>query len=159
MKNQHIINLIEDSSTGSLTEANLKAIQAHVGECSDCRLAFQAAQVSHALIKEHAAAEFAPPPFFHTRVLASLRERQAADESWSFARLWRAAGVLASSMVATFAVLAVLTFAVPETQQVSSLNNVYSAEEVILNQSSQPDDESDVQLLTTIYGGEDESSK
>ena len=157
MKNEHIISLIEDNSIGSLNEANLQVIQVHIRECEDCLHAFQAARVSYSLLKERVAAEFEPTPFFHTRVLATLRERQAANESWSFARLWKATGVLASSMIATLATLAVLTVALPE-QQVSS-QNVYSAEEVILNQVSQAEEESDVQLLTTIYGADEEPSR
>ena len=158
MKNDHIIGLIESQPLGSLNDSDLSAVQAHVEECAGCLQAFQAAQVSGSLLKEHAAAAFEPPPFFHTRVLATLRERQAINESWGFSRLWRAAGALASTMAATVATLAILTFVVPETQQVSAVSNVYSAEEVILNQTSQLDDESDNQLLT-IYGGEDEPSR
>lgn len=160
MKNEHIINLIEDNSIARLNEGDLETIKVHARECEDCLHAYQAAQISHSLMKERVAAEFVPPPFFHTRVLATLRERQTANESWSFARLWKATGVLASSMVATFATLAVLTFVIPDTQQqVGSLSNVNPAEEVILNQTSQPEEESDGQLLTTIYGGEEEASR
>ena len=159
MANEHIISLIDDNSIGKLNEQDLAKIQLHTGACEDCLRAFQAAQVSYSLMKERAAMEFAPPPFFHRRVLAGLRERQAANESWSFARLWKATGVLASSMVATFAALAVLTFVIPETQPVSAFSNAYSAEELILNQTLQAEEESDGQLLTTIYGAEEEVSR
>jgi len=58
------------------------------------------------------------------------------------------------------ALLAVFTFVVPEnqvaSQQVSSLG--YSAEEVLLDQTSSLDETSDNQTLTTIYG-EDEPSR
>jgi len=76
--------------------------------------------------------------------------------------MWRAAGALASTMVATVAALAVLTFVIPGSQvtsgpqQVSSLSNSYSAEEVLLNQSEQADEPlSDAQVLNTIYDGEE----
>jgi anti-sigma-K factor RskA len=157
MKDEHIISLIEDAPFASLSESELTAIGSHTDHCSDCRRAFQAAQVSAVLLKEHAAAAFEPSPFFHTRVMATLRERQTAN-SWSWSRLWRSAGALASSMVATVAALAVLTFAIPGTQVAgtqASYSNGYSAEEVILDQTSQPEEESDGQLLTTIYGGEE----
>jgi anti-sigma-K factor RskA len=163
MNSQHIIKLIEETPYASLSSDELSAIRAHVDHCSDCLHAFQAAEVSVRLLKERIAAEFAPPPFFQTRVLASLRERQAANDSWAFSRLWRAAGALASSMVAAVVLLAVLTFALPDTlvssgTQVSSLNG-YSAEEVILDQTPQPEEVSDTQVLTTIYGGDDEGSR
>ena len=163
MRDEHIIRLIEDTPLASLNEAERVRIRVHTSSCSECLSAFQAAEVSLALLKERAAVEFEPSPFFHTRVLATLRERQAANEVWAFGRMWRAAGALASSMVAAVALLVVFTFAVPENQltsgQVSSLANGYSAEEVILEQTSQMEEMSDGQMLTTIYGGDEEPSR
>jgi hypothetical protein len=164
MRDEHIIIIIENAPLASLGEDALSAIRAHTRSCSDCLQAFQAAQVSQRLLKERAAVEFEPSPFFHTRVLATLRERQAAaNNSWAFSRMWRSTGALASSMAAAVALLAVLTFVVPETQvtsqQMSFVPNGYSAEEVILDQTSQVEDVSDGQLLTTIYGAEEEASR
>lgn len=167
MREEHIIELIESAPLASLSEPDLTAIRAHTNQCSGCFSAFEAAQVSAFMLKERAAAEFEPSPFFHTRVMATLRERRAANESWAnpwaISRLWRAAGVLASSMVATVAALTVLTFVIPGSQvttgtQVSSLTNTYSAEEVMLDQTAQLDEQvSDGQLLTTLYGAEEEA--
>jgi hypothetical protein len=162
MRDEHIIILLENAPLASLGESDLSAIHAHTRSCSDCLQAFLAAQVSQLLLKERAAVEFEPSPFFHPRVLATWRERQAANDSWAFSRMWRAAGALASSMAATVALLAVLTFVVPENQVTSQQMgspNAYSAEEVILDQTSQVEDVSDGQLLTTIYGAEEESSR
>lgn len=168
MRDEHIISLIENAPLASLSENDLTAIRAHADHCSDCLRAFEAAQISALLLKERAAAAFEPSPFFHTRVMATLRERQAkeswANNSWALGQMWRAAGALASTMVATVAALAVLTFVIPGSQvtsgpqQVSSLSNNYSAEEVLLNQSEQPDEPlSDAQVLNTIYDGEEEA--
>ena len=165
MRDEHIISLIENTSLASLSENDLIVIRTHIKECSNCFRAFEAAQVSLLLLKERAAVEagsdFGPSPFFHTRVLATLRERQAVNDSWAFGRLWRSAGALASSMVATVATLAFLTFVIPDAQvatisQASSNANSYSAEEVILDQA-QSEEVSEGQLLTTIYGGDDET--
>jgi hypothetical protein len=135
-------------------------IRAHTKDCSNCFQAFQAAQVSLRLLKEHAAvqaaSDFGPSPFFHTRVLATLRERQAVNDSWAFGRLWRAAGALASSMVVTVATLAFLTFVIPDTQLATVSQAGPSAEEVILDQA-QSEEVSEGQLLTTIYGGDEET--
>jgi hypothetical protein len=161
MRDEHIISLIENTPFASLSQDDLLAIQVHTEHCSDCLRAFQAAQISALLLKERAADEFEPSPFFHTRVLATLRERQAVNDSWAWSRLWRAAGALASSMVATVAALAVLTFAIPgevpsTNQQVSSFYNGYSAEEVLLNQNEQVDEPAtDAQVLNTIYDEEE----
>ena len=165
MRDKHIISLIENTSLASLSENDLTVIRAHTKECSNCFRAFEAAQVSLLLLKEHAAvaaaSDLGPSPFFHTRVLATLRERQAVNDSWAFGRLWRAAGALASSMVATVAALAFLTFIIPDAQvatisQSGPNANSYSAEEVILDQA-QSEEDSEGQLLTTIYGGDEET--
>ena len=161
MRDEHIISLIENTPLASLGEADLARVRVHTGACTECLSAFQAAQLARLLLQERAAVDFEPSPFFHTRVLATLRERQAANETWAFGRMWRAAGALASSMAAAVALLAVFTFVVPEnpvaSQQVSSLGNGYSAEEVILDQT--PQEVSEGQMLTTIYGGEEEPSR
>ena len=165
MRDEHIISLIESTSLANLSENELALIRVHAKECATCLQAFEAAQVALLLLKEHAAVQSAsdlgPSPFFHTRVLAALRERQAVNDTWAFPRLWRAAGALASSMVATVAALAFLTFVIPDTQvatisQAGPNANSYSAEEVILDQA-QSDEVSDSQLLTTIYDGDEEA--
>ena len=157
MRNEHIINLIEKTPVASLNDEDLVAIHAHTEQCPDCLRAFQAAQISVFLLKERVAEQLEASPFFNTRVLANLRERQAATKLWTWTPLWRAAGALTSSMIATVAALAVLTFIIPGSRvasgpQVSSLSNSYSAEEVLLNQSEQLDEPaSDAQVLNTIY--------
>ena len=85
MKDEHIISLIENTSLASLRENDLTVIRAHAKDCSNCLRAFEEAQVSLLLLREHAAvqaaSDFGPWPFFHTRVLATLRERQAVNDS------------------------------------------------------------------------------
>ena len=164
MKSEHIINLIESAPLADLKESDLVSVRAHASICTSCNQAFQAARISALLLKEHAAEVFEPTPFFQTRVLAALRERQ--NELWSWSRMWRATGALASSMVATVAAIAVLTFVVPglrsepTVSDVTAAGNVYSAEEVVLNQSDLPENQmdqiSDAQVLTTLYGAEEE---
>jgi hypothetical protein len=166
MRDEHIISLIEKAPLASLRERDLAAIRVHTDHCSDCLRAFQASQISALLLKERAAEVFEPSPFFHTRVMSTLRERQA-NGSWAnsggLGRMWRAAGALASTMAATVAALAVLTFVIPGSQvtsgpPASSLSSNYSAEEVLLNQSEQADEPlSDAQVLNTIYDGEEEA--
>jgi anti-sigma-K factor RskA len=164
MREKHVISFLENTPLASLSESDLTAIRAHTDNCENCRRAFEAAHLSMLMLKERATETFEPSHAFHTRVLARLRERQAANELWAWGRMWRAAGALASSMVATVAALAVLTFVIPGSQiasgpqEVSALTNSYSAEEVILNQTEPLDEQvSDDQVLTTIYGGEEEA--
>lgn len=161
MSKNHVISLIESAPLASLSESDLTVIRAHTDDCLDCRKAFEAAQISMLLLKEGAAETFEPSPFFHTRVLATLRERQTAGEQWGWSKVWRAAGALGSSMVATVAALAVLTFVIPGSQTVgpqemTSALNVYSAEEMLLGDAFN-DQVSEDQILTTLYGAEDEA--
>ncbi|MCU1265620.1 MAG: hypothetical protein JWM21_1938 [Acidobacteria bacterium] len=163
MNCKHIINLIEQTPFSDITDSDRGAIRAHAAVCEACNQAWQATQISALLLKERVAATFEPTPFFQTRVLAAMREQQ--NEQWSWAKMWRATGALASSMVATVAAIAVLTFVIPgtsvdSTSELTSTNNTYSAEEVILNQGevagTQTDPVSDAQVLTTLYGSEEE---
>ena len=164
MKDEHIISLIENAPFASLSENDLNAIRAHTDHCPDCLRAFRASQISALLLKERAAEVFEPSPFFHTRVMATLRDRQANGSwanNWALGRMWRSAGALASTMFATVAALAVLTFVIPGSQvtsgpqQASSISDNYSAEEVLLNQSEQSDELlSDAQILNTLYDQE-----
>ena|SRR5437773_412570 len=164
MKDKHIIDLLEATPLSGLSEIDWSMIEKHSNECAQCRQAFEAASLSAILLKEHAKQSLAPPPFFETRVLAMVRERQTGNDAWAFGRMWRAAGALVSSMAATVALLAVLSFALPGGQNsnsnVISTANSYSAENVMLNETDASDDQiSDAQVLTTLYDSDEEVAK
>lgn len=159
MKDEHIIDILEQAPLAALSESELNLIRAHTRVCRVCLQAYEAAQLSTLLVKERAAESLEPSPFFQTRVLAALRERQAAG---SPLKMWKAAKALVSAMAATVAALAVLTFVVPadtnDVRQVAS--NSYSAEEVILDQdSSSPEQMSYEQVLATIYSADDNEAR
>ncbi len=163
MRNEHVISIFESKSLSELNENELRQIQAHSVRCESCRQAYAAAQVSAILLRERAAERLEPSPFFQTRVLAALRERRAENESWAWSRLWRTAGGLASSMAATVATLAVLTFVVPGTPSADSQSpavNAYSTEAVVLNDKALPDDQlTNSDVFTTLYETEDDVVK
>jgi anti-sigma-K factor RskA len=164
MSTNHIINLIENEPLASLSESDLNAVREHTRDCGDCSRAFEAAQISMLLLRERAAEAFEPSPFFHTRVLATLRERESAGGLWGWTKVWRAAGALASTMVATVAALAVLTFVIPGGQTVTGSQeltavNAYSAEEVLFEQSESNEQVSEDQILNTLYGIEDGATR
>lgn len=163
MKDQHIISLIENTSFGSISESDLETIKAHVAECDSCESAFAAARLASVMLRERTAETFEPSPFFQTRVMAHLRERQAANVTWDWSRIWRSAGALASSMVATVVALAVLTFMVPDSSTgelvEASARNAYSVEEVILNPGESLDEVSDGHILTTLYDAAEDTVK
>ena len=162
MKENHIIELLENRSFASLNESERARIQAHAANCSSCARAYEATKITSSLLRERASEAVEPSPFFHTRVLAALRERQ--NEVPAFKRLWQTAGALFSSMTATVALLALLSFVVPGTQTSAtaqaSESNGYSAEEVILNQNDWQDEHaSDAQVLTTLYPADDAGAR
>lgn len=160
MKEQHIIEVLERAPLAALSEDEVNMIRAHTSDCHACRKAYEGAQLSTLLVKERAAETIEPSPFFQTRVMAALRERQAGS---SPLRMWKAAKALVSAMAVTVAALAVLTFVAPqdtgsELQPVAS--NSYSAEEIILGQDgSTPEQISDEQVLSTLYSADDNETK
>jgi anti-sigma-K factor RskA len=156
MRDEHIKRLLDEAPLSSLGRAELAAVRAHVEGCEDCRRAASAAQLSTLMLKARAQEVFEPSPFFQTRVLAAVRERRGAEEGWTFARLWRSAGLLVSSMAATTAALAVFTFVAPAEQAVTQelAAGTYSAESVILGESAE--EMTYDQVLTSLYGSEGE---
>jgi anti-sigma-K factor RskA len=152
MRDEHIKRMLDEAPLSSLSEGGLERARAHADACADCRRAFDAAQVSSLMLKASAAREFEPSPFFQTRVLAQLRERRAAEEGWTLARLWKSAGLLVSSMAATVAALAVFTFVAPQPTTAQDLGGPYTAESVILDGSDADDVQvTDVQVFATLY--------
>src|SRR5262249_23519237 len=157
MKDKHIIETLEQVPFISLSKSELAEFQVHANDCQNCRSALETAYIASALVQERAAEVLAPRPFFQTRVLVALRERQKANEGWVLGRMWRAAGVLVSSMAATVAMLAVLTVAFPTSDSaanapIASAANSYSAEEVIFNQKHQTNEKgSHSTRLNTLY--------
>lgn len=167
MREEHVIRMLEDGPLASLGEDELRAVRAHAAACAECARAYEAARLSALLVRERAAETIEPSPFFQTRVLAALRERQSANEAPALRRMWKAAGALVSSMAVTVAALAVFTVFAPgpsaetgEQSLASSSSGRYSAEAVILEQDEQPVDQmSDAQVLTTIYSPEDDAAR
>lgn len=165
MRDEHIIEILEGAPLASLGEGELARVRAHADACPACRRALDAARVSSLLLGARFSDETVvePPPFFQTRVMAALRERQAAGgESWSFARVWNSARALVSSMAAAVVLLAALTAFGPAAQQTAATEtsaDIFSAEDVMLARDEATEEELTYgQVLTTIYAsGEDET--
>jgi anti-sigma-K factor RskA len=160
MRDEHIKKLLDEAPLASLSEAEIAAVRAHAESCAECLRAFEAAQAASLMMKARAAESVEPSPFFQTRVLAALRERRAAEEGWTLARLWKSAGLLVSSMAATVAALAVFTFVSPAqtpAQEVAS-GGTYSAETVIFDDAG--DDEMTYeQVFTSLYDSDEEGAR
>jgi hypothetical protein len=158
MRDEHIISILERAPLTQLGERELSTVRAHVEVCAGCRRAYEATQVASLLVRERAARTFEPSPFFQTRVLAALRERQAAvPEVFSLGRLWRAAGALVSSMATAVVLLGGLTLfgLMPTTDATQQAADPYSAEAVIFEQAELGEEEVNYgQVFSTIYESE-----
>jgi hypothetical protein len=157
MKEHHIIEVIDSVALASLSQIELDEVKVHTRECATCRAAFEAAQLSALTIKQRAQVKIEPSPFFHTKVLAALRERQTVESVPAYVRLWKSASALVSTMALATISLAVLTFVYPDpatavTEQVIVAD---AAEAVILDQLDEQ--LTYEQVLATIYDEEDEA--
>ena len=135
----------------SLSQNDLDDIRAHALKCEPCSDAFAAAQVSAVVMRERAQVVIEPSPFFQTRVMAALREQQAAESVPAFWRLWRSSRALVSSMALSTVALAVLSFMIsaPATNTLDQTASTLSAESVILGQEG--DELTYEQVLNAIY--------
>ena len=158
MKDEHIIELLDGAPFVSFSEEQLLVMREHTQSCVDCEEAYRAVVISSAVIKERVQATIEPSPFFQTRVLAALREQQAAENVPVLSRLWKSAGALVSSMAVTTAALAALSFMLPSpvTPVSEQTAAAYSAESVLLDQANE-DQMSYEQVLSTIYAEENEA--
>jgi hypothetical protein len=163
MKDEHIIEILDGAPFAALNERDVARIRDHTSSCDDCLRAYQAAQLASTFLRDHAAETLEPSPFFQTRVLALLREKRAAPDLWGLGRMWRAAGALVSSMAATVAILAVLSFVVPGDDTLNppviSATNSYPVEAVYVDDNEPQDDQSDAQVLTTLYESDEEGTR
>ncbi|HEY5885970.1 MAG TPA: hypothetical protein VIT88_14880 [Pyrinomonadaceae bacterium] len=154
MSEQHIISILESTRFANLSESEHSRIRAHSASCDDCARAYRVASVSASMLESRMTETVEPSPFFHTRVLAAVREKQ--NEAPAFARLWRAAGALVSSMAAAVVLFGVLSFAVLDQQSVpgdASAATAYSAEALILNDAEE--EQTDGQVLSTLYAADE----
>jgi predicted anti-sigma-YlaC factor YlaD len=156
MKYKHITEILDNASPASLSEQDRETVRAHASECTACRQAYEAAQLSGLLIKERTAEAIEPSPFFQTRVMAAWREQQAAGRMPAFERFWKSAGALVSSLALTTAALAVLSFTVPETQ--TSAETSPAVESMVLDGAETEEQLTEEQMLSAMYV-DDEGSR
>lgn len=157
MKEHHIIEVIDSVAFTSLSQIELDEVKAHTRDCGTCRTAFEAAQLSALVLKQRAQVTIEPSPFFHTKVLAALREQQKVENVPAFVRLWKSASALVSSMALATIALAVMTFVYPDpaTAVTEQLASADAAEAVIFDQTDEP--LTYEQVLAAIYEEGDEA--
>jgi len=155
MKENHIVNLLESRSLGSLSVAELDMVKAHTAACPQCLLAYQAAQASLLLLQERASVVVEPPPFFQTKVIAAIREQKLAPKRLGFLNVWQTARPVVASMGAFVAILLALTFfngfePPPGPPDLASGNDS-APEWVIVDSDDVGDEMTYSQALTVLY--------
>ena len=157
MSNHHIRQLLEERSLTSLSAAELKLIAAHTAVCDECLSAYEAAQIAFAMLQERTAVVVEPPPFFQTRVMAAIRERNQTTNAFGFVRMWQAAKTLLASMAALVVLLMTLTIYTSDASLPASSDSAISliadpAELVIYERDSFDEQEiTNSQVLSDLY--------
>ncbi len=164
MKNQHILDLLDAKAFADLSADELKIVVSHRAVCADCARAVQAAQISSVLLRADASESLRVPPFFQTKVLANLRDKQAkVNPLAAFWKVWKASKTLVAAMTATVAVLILLTIFAPQFNQNSSaaaaaanadVFDDYSTEMVILNERIPAKEPTNEQIFQAVYATE-----
>ena len=108
MRDDHIISLIEERAIESLSASERQTVEAHTANCPACRRAFDVARLASQLLHERAAVIVEPPPFFQTKVLAAIREKQ--QETFGLQRMWQAARALLTSMAMLVVLLTAFSY-------------------------------------------------
>lgn len=156
MRDNHIIKMLEEKAIDTLSESEIIAIEAHAIDCSACRRAYAAARISADLLHARAAETVEPLPFFKTRVMAAIREKQLSPELPAFLRMWKAAGALVSMMAMLVVILIGMTvFSGSSGTQADELiagPSIFSPESLVFEPSSPGDDILAYdQVLSTMY--------
>lgn len=158
MSDNHILYLLDDRPLSSLTATELEQITAHNANCDPCSSAYEAAQIAFALLQERSAVSIEPSPFFQTRVMAAIREKNQEKEADGILKFWQAAKALLTSMAAVVVLLTTLTIYTANTSSTevteSSLSfNSDPAEVVIYGRANFDEVEiTNSDALSDIYG-------
>lgn len=158
MKNEHILDILDEKAFSELTEAETEVIKIHTVKCSACLHAYQSAKITSLLLRTSNTQSFEPPPFFQARVMANLREKQSKiSPLFVFARMWKASGTLVALMITTVLALIALTVFAPSYK--ASPIDIDTADIVILDEKMPTKEPSNDQIFQLVYGGESNTGK
>ncbi|HEX9931101.1 MAG TPA: hypothetical protein VGB02_21380 [Pyrinomonadaceae bacterium] len=153
MKSKHITKILNETAFKDLSRAEIAEINAHADDCPRCQKAFQAARMSSALLENRAAEVFEPSPFFETRVLAALREKQiVAKPIAAFWRWWRASSVVVFPILLVVITLMALTIFSPQQPlQATAAADDFSTEQIIFQGNDFNQTLTTAQAMQIIY--------
>lgn len=153
MNSEHITKILDETRFADLTEREISDINAHAENCSPCAAAWQAARVSHRLFADAATQVFAPTPFFETRILAALREKQTlAKPIAAFWRWWHASSAVVLPILLVVITLAALTIFAPKSQPIhATASDDFSTDTVIFQGNNLDQELTTAQAMQIIY--------
>jgi hypothetical protein len=162
MPDNHIIRMLDEKPFSSLGDGEIVSAESHIAMCQQCKSAYDAARVAASLIQARTSEIVDASPFFKTRVMAAIRERQLIPEEPALVRMWRAAGALISTLALVLVTLTGMTIFSQSTDSQSQMpvvaasQNLYSPEYVVLERGDLDDDELvNDQVIGTVYDVED----
>ncbi|HKQ80448.1 MAG TPA: hypothetical protein VJ810_42530 [Blastocatellia bacterium] len=167
MRDDHIIKLIDERPLSDLSATEIEVINAHTAQCAECLLAFEAAVISRRLVRERDSVTIEPSPFFHTRAMATIRERgregargrSYAPELFSFRKMWQATRILIASMATVVVTLTMLTLLTGQPQTPSGDQypvSISSFDAIFEDDSLANDDMTFSQVFSNLYNQEAE---
>lgn len=156
MRSEHILDILDEKAFGELNEVEKLAIETHSAQCKSCFQAYKAAQISSVLLKASAEQHFEPSPFFQTRVMANLREKQVSMNPFlAFGRMWKASRTLVAMMTTIVVALIALTILAPGFSKASNASaspfDSYSPDVVILNERVSTKEPTNEQIFQIVY--------
>lgn len=152
MKSKHITKILDETAFKDLSREQIAEINGHTENCARCRTAFQAARVSSALLENRVAEVFEPSPFFETRVLAALREKQiVAKPIAAFWRWWQASSIVVFPILLVVMTLMALTVFAPQQPAQATIADDVSTEQIIFPGSEFNRELTTSQALQIIY--------
>lgn len=163
MRNEHILDILDEKTFGELNEIEKQTIEIHTAQCSGCFQAYKAARLGSVLLKAKIEQGFEPSPFFQTRLMANLREKQVSINPFlAFGKMWKASRPLLAMMTTIVAVLIGLTV-LAQFNKVSSVNasafDNYSPDVVILNERISTKEPTNEQVFQIIYESDSDLEK
>mgnify|MGYP001772869603 CR=1 FL=1 len=158
MGSKHIREILDSKPFFELNEEEIEKIQSHIEVCEDCLLAFKASKLSGLLLSYKKDQIVQPPPFFHTKILAKIRDKSREKFELSLARIWEAVTPVLMMMTAIVLSLAIITLVLPSASDNASSVDVVSTEMIIMNEKLNHELTND-QVLQMLYKNEQKSGK
>jgi hypothetical protein len=162
MKERHITDLL-DAGRGSITGEDRIFIDRHVAGCESCSADLKNSLIADTLVSARSSEFIEPSPFFSTRVMAALRERQTQADPFTLFNLWHTARGLITGMAALVLLLVGISISdgftadnTTVTRNQTASATLYSPEQLIQSDLRNVNfDPTNAQVYQAVLGPED----